>query len=235
MDAGIRYTIDIGCEQPNDQLGLTVSVSTAISDADDDLMLRLQDGDRPAFDALVERHQGSLLGFFIRQTRDRQLSEDLTQETLLKVYNQSWDYLPRGCFRGWMFRIARNLLIDNSRRRNHDALVKAIRNNPAQEEHDLLTRMVAEVASPAELADRRELAQVVDQLLQQIPEEQRVTFLMHHYSGLSLPEVALAMESNLPTTKSRLRLAREKLREKLADRGIFGPTDDAEPVRRHPA
>lgn len=203
----------------------------APTDVDDELMLRLQDGDGRAFDALVERHQGSLLGFFIRQTRDRQLSEDLTQETLLKVYHQSWDFLPRGCFRGWMFRIARNLLIDNSRRRSHDALVKAIRNHPTQDEQDLLTRLVGEVATPAEIAGRREIAALVDELLAQIPDEQRITFVMHHFSGLSLPEVALAMECNLPTTKSRLRLAREKLREKLAERGIFGPEkEDGEPA-----
>lgn len=197
-------------------------------DADDELMLRLQDGDRRAFDELVERHQGALLGFFIRQTRDRQLSEDLTQETLLKVYHQAWDFLPRGCFRGWMFRIARNLLIDNSRRRSHDALVKAIRNHPAPEEQDLFARLVGEVAMPAEVAGQREIAALVDTLLGQIPEEQRVTFLMHHFSGLSLPEVALATESNLATTKSRLRLAREKLREKLAERGIYGPSETPE-------
>jgi RNA polymerase sigma-70 factor (ECF subfamily) len=203
-------------------------VSAAIADIDDELMLRLQEGDRRAFDVLVDRHQGSLLGFFIRQTRDRQLAEDLTQDTLLRVFSQSWDYLPRGCFRGWMFRIARNLLIDTSRRRSHDALIRAIQNNHPDAEHDLTARLIAEVASPGELADQREVAELVDQLLEQIPEEQRVTFLMHHYSGLSLPEVALAMESNLPTTKSRLRLAREKLREKLAERGIFDPNTKSE-------
>lgn len=202
-------------------------MTPSLADIDDELMLRLQDGDRLAFDTLVERHQGPLLGFFLRQTRDRQLSEDLTQETLLKVYHQSWDYLPRGCFRGWMFRIARNLLIDNSRRRSHDALVKAIRSDNHHDEQDLMARIAAEVAPPPEQADRREFARLVDQLLEQIPEDQRVTFLMHHYSGLSLPEVAQAMESNLPTTKSRLRLAREKLREKLAARGVFGPAADS--------
>lgn len=204
---------------------MTTAVPAAITDIDDELMLRLQDGDRQAFDTLVDRHQGSLLGFFIRQTRDRQLAEDLTQDTLLKVYNQSWDYLPRGCFRGWMFRIARNLLIDNSRRRSHDALVRAIRSNHADDETDLMARLVGEVASPSELADRKEVAAMVDGLLEQIPSEQRLTFLMHHFSGLSLPEVAQAMETNLPTTKSRLRLAREKLRGKLAERGIVGPED----------
>ncbi len=51
------------------------------------------------------------------------------------------------------------------------------------------------------------LCNIVGELLQKIPEDQRLTFMMHHYSGLSLPEVADAMESNLPTTKSRLRFA----------------------------
>jgi len=196
-----------------------------VLDADDELMRLLQDGDRQAFDTLVERHQGPLLGFFIKQTHDRQLAEDLTQDTLLKVFHQSWDYLPRGCYRGWMFRIARNLLIDTTRRHAHDALVKAIRNHP-EDDNDLMARLADEIASSEEQADRRELARIVDELLGQIPAEQRTTFLMHHYSGLSLPEVALAMESNLPTTKSRLRLAREKLREKLAERGIFDPASE---------
>ena len=60
----------------------------------------------------------------------------------------------------------------------------------------------------------------VDELLLEIPEEQRLTFTLHHYSGLSLPEVAEIMESNLPTTKSRLRLAREKLSSQLNARGV---------------
>ena len=199
-------------------------MSETLTETDDQLMLRLQEGDRRAFDELVDRHQGSLLGFFFRQTRDRQLAEDLTQDTLLRVYNQSWDYLPRGCFRGWMFRIGRNLLIDNSRRRSHDALVKALRNGP-DDDHDILTRAVSEVVSQSDDADCREVADLVDGLLLEIPQEQRLTFLLHHYSGLSLPEVSQAMESNLPTTKSRLRLAREKLRSKLLERGIGHPQE----------
>ena len=54
---------------------------------DDILMVRVQEGDSTAFDELVTRYQGPLLGFFFRNTRDRQLSEDFAQETLLRVYN----------------------------------------------------------------------------------------------------------------------------------------------------
>ncbi len=89
-------------------------------DEDDELMLRLQGGDEVAFEELVHRHQSPLIGFFFRHLRDWQLAEDLTQETLLRLHSNSWDYLPRGTFKAWMYRIARNLLIDTTRRRSHD-------------------------------------------------------------------------------------------------------------------
>lgn len=189
---------------------------------DDQLMIRIQSGDPRAFEELVDRHQGPLWGFFFRNTRDRQLSEDLTQETLLRVFNQAWDYLPVGRFRGWMYRVARNLFIDNVRRQSSDALVKAVKGS-FEEEGDALARLAGEVLSPEDRANQRELARIVDELLQEIPEDQRLTFTLHHYSGLTLSEVAEVMETSLPTSKSRLRLAREKLREKLLARGVADP------------
>ena len=63
----------------------------------------------------------------------------------------------------------------------------------------------------------------MDELLRSLPVDQRLTFTMHHYSGLPLSEVAMAMDTSLPTCKSRLRLAREKLRQKLRERGLTAP------------
>lgn len=192
-------------------------------DEDDACMLRMQDGDRRAFDEIVDRHQSALIGFFIKNLRDAQLAEDLTQETLLRVYNQSWDYLPRGCFRGWMFRIARNLLIDSTRRRSHDALVRAIRCSGSNEDDDGLARIAEESMAAVDHANQREIVRMVDAVLPELPDDQRSTFILYHYMSLSLPEIADATESNLPTCKSRLRLAREKLRQKLLDRGVTDP------------
>ncbi len=101
-------------------VGRTTLDANSIGDEKDDgLMYRLQGGDRTAFEQLVERHQTPLAHFFFRHLRDWQLAEDLTQETLIRVHNTAC--LPRGCFKGWMFRIARNLMIDSTRRRSHDA------------------------------------------------------------------------------------------------------------------
>lgn len=200
----------------------TVVTGSQCHDEDDSLMLALQDGDPLAFERLVDRHQQPLIGFFIRHLRDAQLAEDLAQETLLRVYNTAWDYLPRGTFRGWMFRIARNLMIDSTRRRSHDAIVRAVRVRSSDGDEGLTGIPEAEV-SAEERANQSEVSRAVDDILPLIPEDQRLTFLLYHFGGLSLPEIADAMESNLPTTKSRLRLARAKLREQMIRRGFNDP------------
>ena len=64
---------------------------------------------------------------------------------------------------------------------------------------------------------------MVNEVLEEIPAEQRLTFTLHHFSGLSLSEVADVTETTTATAKSRLRLAREKLQQKLKRRGLHAP------------
>jgi len=187
--------------------------------SDDDLMKRLQSGEADAFSVIVDRYQGMLIGFFIKNTRDVQLSEDLTQDTLLKIHKQNWDYLPLGRFKAWMFRIARNLLIDKYRRHQHDALVQAVKRKPDEEE-DGIMRIAGAFEMPYENMQRGEFNQLIEEVLAEIPEMQRLTFTLHHIGGLSLSDVADSMEVSVATSKSRLRLAREKLAEKLRSRGL---------------
>ena len=190
---------------------------------DDQRMIRLQEGDSTAFNELVSLWQGPLFGFFIRNMRDEHLSEDLVQETLLRLYRNCWDYLPRGLFKGFLFRIARNLIIDHSRRTTNDVLIRRVQGRAAGHdgaEFDLMQFIPQECASPLDRAVEREIAAAVQEILQELPEEQRQTFLLHHYESLTLSEVADAMQTSLPTAKSRLRLVKEKLRNILACRGF---------------
>jgi len=166
--------------------------------------------------------QQRLLAYFLRNTRDAQLSEDLVQETLLRVHKAAWDYLPTGSFKGWIFRIARNLLIDHTRRASNDVLLKRVSpgSNSSGDTFDPLVLLQDDRVSPMQSAQTKEVAAIVSQLLEQLPEEQRQTFQLHHYESLTLPEVADAMQTSLPTAKSRLRLAKEKLRYLLSCRGF---------------
>lgn len=200
-----------------------MNITDALYTIDDQRMIRLQDGDGCAFDELVDNWRGPLFGFFLKNTRDEHLSEDLVQETLLRLYRNCWDYLPRGLFKGFLFRIARNLLIDHSRRSVNDVLMCSVRgrsSGSAEDETDLLQQVPDDLVSPVSRAMEKEVAGIVHDLLLQLPEEQRQTFLLHHYSSLTLSEVADAMETSLPTAKSRLRLAKEKLRHLLSCRGL---------------
>ena len=186
-------------------------------------MIRLQAGDACAFNELVGVWQGPLFGFFLRNLRDQHLAEDLVQETLLRLYRHCWDYLPKGLFKGFLFRIARNLLIDHTRRAVHDVLIRRICGrvtNSDGEDFDLLQQVSVNLVPPIAVALQREVAEAVKELLQQLPEEQRQTFMLHHYDSLTLSEVADAMDTSLPTAKSRLRLAKEKLRHLLTCRGF---------------
>lgn len=189
---------------------------------DDDLMRRIQSGERFAFDAIVDRYQAKLQGFFFRKNRDLQLAEDLTQDTFLRLMEKSWDFLPSGKFRGWLFRIAYNILIDDVRKRGGDALTRSIRSSVMGDD-DVMARMADTMLGPEAIVSGLQFRQIIDEMLATLSNEQRMTFILHHFEELSLPEVADAMHSILPTTKSRLRLAREKLRVMLSERNIVLP------------
>jgi RNA polymerase sigma factor (sigma-70 family) len=118
---------------------------------DDLRMQRLAENDPGAFEEIVSDWQRPLFGFFFRNTRDEHLSEDLVQETLLRLHRNKWDYLPRGLFKGFLFRIARNLLIDHSRRAVHDVLIRRIQARAAEGDEDapdLMTLVPDDLLSP---------------------------------------------------------------------------------------
>ena len=130
-------------------------------------------------------------------------------------------YLPLRGFRCCPTRSARNLLIGHVRRRSHDALIRVIQaRRPQEGDGDPLAQIAAEIAPPEAPLQRSELSELVSELLTELPEDQRLTFVLHHQADLPLAEVAEIMETSVATTKSRLRLAREKLAEKLRLRGV---------------
>ena len=83
-----------------------------------------------------------------------------------------------------------------------------------------MARIAVELLTPDQLTESQEVSQLLDRLLQKIPEDQRSTVVLHYYNGLTLAEVADAMNCTVSTTKSRLRLARKKLTDLLQQHGL---------------
>ena len=183
---------------------------------DDELAACFSLGDQDAFGCLTDRYYAKVEGWAYRQTRSRELAEDLTQDTFLKcsLALRNNAYRSCGMFSGWLFRIVRNALIDHQRRRV-DCLDHV---EPKRSQFDdetpsrIDTIATSREANPAELAETSDLAAVIRDRLADIPEDQRTT-LEFYADGESLPDIAYSMECGLPTAKSRLRLCREKIRE----------------------
>lgn len=146
---------------------------------DDELMVRVRAGETEAVAELYERHARALLTFLTRLTGDRELGEDLLQETFIRLYRSRREYEATGRFRAFLFTIARRLVIDWRRRR------KAI----WIEESETLETL----AAPGRAEDRaeaRDLAERLDAALRRLPASQREIVLLARYAGLSADEIA---------------------------------------------
>jgi len=93
--------------------------------SDEDLILQVQEGRRQAFDLLVLRYKDRLYNFILKMVRDPELAEEIAQDTFVRAYIHADKYRTIARFSTWLYTIARNLIVDSSRRqrhRNHDSL-----------------------------------------------------------------------------------------------------------------
>jgi len=190
-----------------------------LDESDERLMLRFKAGDARAFEVLVRRHRTPVFSFLVRLTGDRARAEDLTQEAFLKVVKASAAWEERARFTTWLFAIARNLAVDESRRQ---AFRRAEPLEPVRPDERRRDEAAAEDPPPDRAADAAMIRPKLEAALQALPPEQREVFLLREYSGLKFAEIAEVTGTPENTVKSRMRYALEALRAELAARGI-GP------------
>jgi len=178
-------------------------------------MLRVKRGDRAAFTELVEKYKQPVMNFVFRSLRDEAESEDLAQNVFLQVYKSRSRYKRTAKFSTWLFTIARNLCLNELRRRSRhpaDSLEEA------HAEHDDLPRQQFEdksqVAPPEKLL-HSELAKKIEEALAELPENQRSAILLCRQDELSYEEIAAVLDCSLSATKSLIHRGRETLKEKL--------------------
>jgi RNA polymerase sigma-70 factor (ECF subfamily) len=177
----------------------------------DDLVVRARDGSLEAFEGLYQTHQAGIYAFIRAQVRDPELAADLTQQTFVRA----WESLPRlrdtGAFRGWLHRIAMNLIRDDAKSGRSRLEVVA----SSLEEYDL-SEVASTAEPPAEALLGSELNRQVRRALHALPVEQRQAVVMHHLEGLGVAEIARVQGVRPGTVMSRLARAREALRGRLA-------------------
>ncbi|MBI5359218.1 MAG: sigma-70 family RNA polymerase sigma factor [Planctomycetes bacterium] len=184
---------------------------------DEELMLAVKQGDQMAFTELVNRHQRALINFFYKFIWDKSLSEDYAQEVFLKLFMHANTYIPRAKFTTFMYRIARNHMIDRIRRNEASKNTFSLETPLKDEETMLGTFIASSTPAPPEEICSKERSEIIKQALDQLPEHIKVVVVLSETQGLMYSEIAEVLKVPLGTVKSRLHYGMLKLKAILAE------------------
>lgn len=181
--------------------------------ADEDLMVLYQKGEVRAFELLLTRHRKPVYNFILRFVGDKETAEDLLQEAFMRVIKGAEAYKRQAKFTTWLYTIARNLCVDQTRRRKHRK--HASLDAPMDTSDDSGTLM--DVIPSGEMASDRQsqnkqLHETMHRAISALSEEQREVFLMREFLDLPFKQIADVVGVPENTVKSRMRYALEKLR-----------------------
>jgi RNA polymerase sigma-70 factor (ECF subfamily) len=195
-------------------------------DPDAALMLRVKQGDTAAFVGLVEKYKQPILNLAFRTLRDETEAEDLAQTVFVQAWKSAARYQPTAKFSTWLFTIARNLCLNEIRRRKRHPAESLDQTRDDAEEQPLLQVEDKRVTSAPHELLRGELEQKVDEALAALPENQRTALMLCRQEELSYEEIAKVLGCSLSATKSLIHRARETLKSRLKpylQTGDWGP------------
>ena len=184
-------------------------------DPDAALMLRVKQGDTVAFAELVEKYKRPVMNLVYRMIHDLTEAEDIAQNVFVQVYKSADRYRVASKFSTWLFTIARNLCLNEIRRRSRHPTdsMDATPANPevrsAQQYEDKRNPLASESILHSELAQK------IEDAIAELPENQRLALLLCKQDELSYEEIAEILNCSLSATKSLIHRGRETLKEKL--------------------
>lgn len=184
---------------------------------DDELVNLYSKGNNRAFDVLLERYQQKLFSYILFITKDREISDDIFQETFMKaiITIKNGRYTADGRFYSWITRIAHNLIIDNFRVDKNENTVSC-----DNEEYDLLNNQeLCENNIESEIINLQILADV-RKLVDFLPENQKEIVIMRFYQDMSFKEIAEATGTSINTALGRMRYAILNLRKMANENGV---------------
>lgn len=194
---------------------------------DEALMARYRSGDAEAFAQIVRRHQTALYNFAARQLRSGPAAEEVVQDAFVRVVQNAHEFKQEARFSTWLYTIARNLCIDQMRKRAHrrHPSLDEPRSRSAATEGDgpTLGEQTADSRANVERAAVAvEIRERVLAAVQELPDDQREVFLMREVSSLPFKQIAEIVGVPENTVKSRMRYALERLQVALSEFEEYG-------------
>lgn len=194
------------------------SVENAQSIAESDALAveRTLAGERDAYRILVERHSHNVFRLAYRMTGNQHDAEEVVQEAFLRAYQKLGQFAARANFGTWVYRIAANYAIDRMRQKKKE---EARRVEPAVGEDGMENSPVSRVQdaapTPERLTQSLELRKQMEIALAALSESERTAFVMRHWEGCGIEEIAEVLKSNSGAAKNTVFRAVQKLRQAL--------------------
>ena len=174
------------------------------------LVKRFQNGDPTAFNLLVERWQDKIHRFVYRYLPDNDEANEITQKTFIKAYQRMDTLDEAGKFSPWIYKVANNLCLDELKRAGRKRSVPL----------DLKRIEKVSNTTPATDFENKELAELLNRALLQLPDEQRSVVILKQYEGLTFREIAEILEVPENTVKSRMYYGLKAMRNRLMNWNI---------------
>jgi RNA polymerase sigma-70 factor (ECF subfamily) len=188
---------------------------SAEQDPDAALMLRVKQGDMGAFEQLVDKYKQPVINVVYRMLRDVTEAEDIAQNVFVQVYKSAGRYEVSSKFSTWLFTIARNLCLNELRRRSRHPAESMDAGHPEQEDQPWQQFEDKKTFSPPEKLLQGELEEKIEEALADLPENQRTAILLCRQDELSYEDIAKVLQCSLSATKSLIHRGRETLKQKL--------------------
>lgn len=189
-------------------------------DSDAMLVQRTLAGEQRAFDLLVIKYQRRVERLIGRMVRDVDLVPDIAQETFIRAYRALGQFRGDAQFYTWLYRIAVNTAKKQLLELKRDPLVFQSQMRSSDEDETSssereLNPDVADEATPEALLASKEIAQAVNAVMDDLPEELRMAITLREIDGLSYQEIAHALQCPIGTVRSRIFRAREAISERI--------------------
>jgi RNA polymerase sigma-70 factor (ECF subfamily) len=184
---------------------------------DADVVALALEGRDSAHRELIKRYERPVFSLVFRMVRDRELAEDLTQDTFVKVLSHLDRYRSDFKFSSWLFKIANNVAIDHLRRRQLDTV--SMDGSPHAMTADAVESTRFDVADSSENAldemEAKELGSAIERAIGLLRPEYRACIMLRHVEGRSYEEIASTLDLPLGTVKTYIHRARHELRRAL--------------------
>jgi RNA polymerase sigma-70 factor (ECF subfamily) len=184
---------------------------------DQELIGRYLAGDQSSLEILIRRHKNRIFAYILMIVKEKELAEDLFQDTFIKVINtiRSGSYKEEGKFIQWAMRIAHNLIIDHFRK------AKRIPTVENRDDFDIFEKVRIPVESIEERIITEQIHQDVKKLIDYLPKEQREVLVMRHYGDMSFKDIAEVTNVSINTALGRMRYALINLRKLVDEKNII--------------